>query len=75
MWQYSCPIGEEFVRTEVEFIPAKVRVIDYYRETFECRNYRKNGESYMEKSPMPYPFMHHSYASPSTVAWVIHQRL
>lgn len=28
-------VGEEFVRTEIEFIPAKVRVIDYYRETFE----------------------------------------
>ncbi len=32
-------VGEEFVRTEIEFIPAKVRVIDYYRETLErlCR--------------------------------------
>jgi transposase len=68
------PVGEEFVRTEIEFIPAKVRVIDYYRETFECRNCRKNGESYIEKSPMPYPIMQHSYASPSTVAWVIHQK-
>lgn len=67
-------IGEEFVRTEIEFIPAKVRVIDYYRETFECRKCRKNGEGYIEKSPMPYPVMQHSYASPSTVAWVIHQK-
>lgn len=67
-------VGEEFVRTEIEFIPAKVRVIDYYRETFECRNCRKNGDSYMEKSPMPYPVIQHSYASPSTIAWVIHQK-
>ena len=37
-------VGEEFVRTEIEFIPAKVRAIDYYRETFECRTCRKNGE-------------------------------
>jgi len=28
-------VGEEFIRTEIEFIPAKVRVIDYYHETFE----------------------------------------
>ncbi len=28
------PVGEEFIRTEVEYIPAQVRVIDYYRETF-----------------------------------------
>ena len=43
-------VGEEFVRTEIEFIPAKVRVIDYYRETFECHNCRKNGESCLIQS-------------------------
>lgn len=48
-------VGEEFIRTEIEFIPAKVRVIGYYYETFECRTCRKNGNHYMEKSPMPYP--------------------
>lgn len=67
-------VGEEFVRTEIEFIPAKVRAIDYYRETFECRTCRKNGKPYMEKSPMPYPVIQHSMASPSTVAWVMHQK-
>jgi transposase len=28
----------------------------------------------MEKSPMPYPVIQHSMASPSTVAWVMHQK-
>jgi len=68
------PVGEEFVRTEVEFIPAKVRVIDYYRETFECRTCRKHGQPYMEKSPMPDPVIQHSIASPSSVAWIMHQK-
>jgi transposase len=67
-------IGEEFIRTEIEFIPAEVRVIDYYRETFECRTCRKNEEPYIEKSPMPYPVIQHSMASPSTVAWIMHQK-
>jgi transposase len=67
-------VGEEFIRTEIEFIPAEIRVIDYYRETFECRPCRKAGESYMEKSPMPYPVIQHSMASPTTVAWVMHQK-
>jgi len=67
-------VGEEFIRTEIEFIPAKVRVIDYYRETFECRSCRKAGKPYMEKSPMPYPVIQHSMASPSSVAWVMHQK-
>ena len=35
-------VGEEFVRTEVQFIPAKLKVIDHYRETYECRSCRKN---------------------------------
>ena len=69
-----CSVGEEFVRTEIEFIPAEIRVIDYYRETFECRPCRKAGQSYMEKSPMPYPVIQHSMASPTTVAWVMQQK-
>lgn len=68
------PVGEEFVRTEVEYIPAKVKVIDYYRETFECRTCRKDGKPYMEKPAMPNPVIQHSLASPSTVAWVMHQK-
>ena len=32
------PVGEEFVRSEIEYTPAKIKVVDYYRETFECRN-------------------------------------
>lgn len=68
------PIGEEFVRTELEYIPAQIRAIDYYRETFECRTCRKNGKPYIEKSPMPDPVILHSMASPSTIAWVMHQK-
>ena len=68
------PVGEEFVRTEIEFIPAKVHVIDYYRETFECRTCRKNGYPYMEKAPMPDSVIQHSMASPSTIAWIMHQK-
>ncbi len=67
-------VGEEFIRTEIEFIPAEIRVIDYYRESFECRPCRTAGESYMEKSPMPYPVIQHSMASPTTVAWVMQQK-
>jgi len=27
-------MGKEKIRTEIEFSPAKVKVIDYYRESF-----------------------------------------
>ncbi len=67
-------VGEEFVRTEIEFIPAQINVIDHYRETYECRTCRKHGRPYMEKAPMPDPVIQHSMASPSSVAWVMHQK-
>ena len=66
--------GEEFVRTEVQFIPASLKVIDHYRETYECRTCRKQGTPYMEKAPVPYPPVLHSLASASTIAWLIHQK-
>ncbi|MCB5726137.1 IS66 family transposase zinc-finger binding domain-containing protein, partial [Mitsuokella jalaludinii] len=34
-------MGKEKIRTEIEFIPAKVNVIDYYRESFQCLACRK----------------------------------
>lgn len=67
-------VGEEFVRTEIEFIPATVRAIDVYRETFECRTCRKHGKPYMVKATTPDPVIQHSMATPSSVAWVMHQK-
>lgn len=78
----SCPqcttdlkrVGEEFVRSEVEYIPAQLNVIDYYRETYECRSCKNTDEPYMEKTPMPLPVIPHSFASPSSVAHVMYQK-
>ena len=67
-------IGEEFVRTEVEYIPAKLRVIDYYREVYECRQCRKQELPYIEKSVMPEPVIPHSYASASSITHIMYQK-
>ena len=67
-------VGEEFVRTEVPFIPASLKVIDHYRETYACRSCRKQGTPYMEKAPVPYPPVLHSLASASMVAWLFHRK-
>ncbi|MFA9378188.1 MAG: IS66 family transposase [Lachnotalea sp.] len=67
-------VGEEFIRTEVEYIPAKLRVIDYYRATYECRKCKNGEQPYMEKAPMPYPVIPHSFASPASVAHVMYQK-
>lgn len=67
-------IGEEFVRTEVEFIPAQLKVIDYYREVYECRKCKKEGKNHIERSPMPDPVIPHSFASASSVAHIMYQK-
>ncbi|WP_159888754.1 IS66 family transposase [Paenibacillus puerhi] len=67
-------VGEEFVRTEVEFIPARVQAIDIYRETLECRTCRKADKPQMKKATTPVPVIQHSLASASSVAWVMYQK-
>lgn len=64
-------VGEEFVRHEVVYEPAKLYVKDIYRKTYECRNCRKNGKDVMFKAGTPKPVIPHSYTSPSVVSQVI----
>jgi len=68
------PVGEEFVRSEVEYIPAVLKVIDLYRQTLECRKCKHTDHPYMEKIPIPAPVISHSYASASSIAHVMYQK-
>ena len=67
-------IGREKIRTEVQFIPATVKVIDFYRESFQCLECRKKEHFSIEKPQMPQPVLAKSIASPSSVAHVIAQK-
>lgn len=67
-------VGEEFIRTEIIIIPPQIKVVDIYRETFQCIPCRNKELPHMEKSPVPYPVIQHSMASASTVAWVMCQK-
>ena len=67
-------MGKEKIRTEIEFIPAKVNVIDYYRESFQCLACRKEAHFSIEKPAMPQPVIAKSIASPSSVAHVMVQK-
>ena len=64
-------VGEEFVRHEVVYEPAKLYVKDIYRKTYECRNCRKKGKAVMLKAGTPQPVVPHSYTSPSVLSQVI----
>ncbi|WP_196611179.1 IS66 family transposase [Pectinatus brassicae] len=67
-------MGEEFIRSELEYIPAKVKVIDIYRETFECRTCRKNEHFSIEKPQVPACVLPHSIATPSAIAHTMRQK-
>ena len=68
-------VGEEFVRRELDFVPAKVRVIEYYRKSYECRACKKeNKMPHIIKGGDGRARMIHGMASASTVAWVVYQK-
>ena len=68
-------VGEEFDHREVEFIPAKIRVIEYYSKTMKCPKCEEDELPFMHKG-RDYDYMHrlHGMASASTVAWVMYQK-
>lgn len=67
-------IGKEFVRNEVQFIPARLVVKKIYRETFECRDCKKEGNIMMIKPGIPAPVISHSFASAESVAHVMKEK-
>lgn len=64
-------VGEEFVRSEVVYEPAKLYVKDIYRVSYECRACRKNGKVSRIKADTPKPVIPHSYASPGALTQII----
>lgn len=67
-------MGKEVVRTEVQFIPAQIKVIDHVRETFECRPCRQEQHFSIEKATVPNAVLPHSMASASSIAHVMVQK-
>ena len=81
----SCPecgstldvIGKNVVRTEVEYIPASLKVIEYVQHVYKCTDCGKSDEKpddVIIKAPVPAPVMKRSLASPSSVAQVMYQK-
>lgn len=71
-------VGEEFVRTEFRFTPAKGAVVKIYRETWKCPVCTDEAEtldsSYFFKSIVPPPLIPGSYVSPSLAAWIMFRK-
>lgn len=67
-------LGKVLIRQEVVYIPAKLQLVRYYQESYECRECRKNDVHAVVKSVMPQPVIPHSWVSPSALSHVIMQK-
>jgi transposase len=67
-------ISQSFVRSELVYVPAKLKVIDHYRESYECRCCKKRNLPAIQKTETSTPVIPHSYASASSITQVIIQK-
>lgn len=71
-------IGEEYIRRELVFIPARCEINEYYSENYGCPNCKQGlGDTekpVIVKSQAPAALIGRSFASSSTVAWTIYQK-
>ncbi len=66
--------GKKYMRSEIEYIPATMKLIHIYEENWECRTCRKEGRDYLKQAKMDPALLQHSMASPSSVAWTMYQK-
>ena len=71
-------ISEEYVRRELEFIPATCKVIEYYSQSYGCPSCKEGlGDTekpVIVKSQAPASLVGKGSASASTVAWTMYQK-
>lgn len=67
-------IGEEFVRRELVFVPAKLKVYEYYSKSYECPQCRFQDIPVIKKGKDGRAHMLYGMASAGTVAWVMYQK-
>ena len=71
-------IGEEYVRRELEFIPATCKVIEYYSQSYGCPSCKEGlGDTekpVIIKSQVPQALVGKGPATASTVAWTMYQK-
>jgi len=68
-------IGKKFVRSEINFIPAQLSVLNIYQETCECPVCKvRTGQTAFIEPKVPTPVLPHSYASASSIAYTMYQK-
>lgn len=71
-------IGTEFVRQEIKYIPAKLKIVNYVRNVYKCVSCGEEGKEKdtptIVKTHVPRSLLAHSFASPSLATEVIYQK-
>ena len=71
-------IGEEYVRRELEFVPATCKVIEYYSQSYRCpsckEGLRGTEKPVIIKSWVPVALVGKGLASSSAVVWTMYQK-
>ncbi|GAA0772376.1 hypothetical protein GCM10008908_18490 [Clostridium subterminale] len=70
-------IGKKKVRSEIEYIPAKLIMKDYVQYVYKCIECGKNDINPFDcitSAPVPAPVLTHSFASPSIISWVMYEK-
>ena len=68
-------IGEELVRREIDYVPAKVKVIEYYSVNYVCPNCKENEEKpNIRKGSEGKSHALYGMVTARTLAWVMYQK-
>ena len=71
-------IGKKLIRTEVEFIPSRIKVIQIVQQVAKCMGCGTDGsenpKDHFQKATIPTSVLSHSIATASLVAQVIYQK-
>jgi transposase len=68
-------VGKKFVRSEINFVPAQLSVLNIYQETCECPACKvRTGKTAFIEPKVPAPVLPHSYASASSIAYTMYQK-
>ena len=67
-------IGEEFVRSELNIIPAQMYIVDIYRKVYKCTHCSDDELTSIFKADTPISVMKGSMATPASVAYVMQQK-
>ncbi len=68
-------IGETLIRRDIDFVPARLRVIEVYSRNYGCPRCRVDSDKAVIRKSIEYhPHLLHGMATESTLAWIMYQK-